>query len=152
MSLKLRVRPIPFVLCTGPVRIRWRNFKLNAVIFLWLGPPSTLIRRKRSFSKASFKPMKLENIGFSFRKHFENEAFRELWRLYNNVISLPEFSSTTTSKMTGYWCAFNSYGENSVFYFLWRWVRRGLKLPLSVLRPAKLTHDNFYHPEWNWII
>ena len=52
----------------------------NAVLFLPLGLPSTLIRRKRNFSKALFKP---EEPAFRFRvdvKHFDNGAFE-----YNGV-------------------------------------------------------------------
>ena len=57
--------------------------------------------RKPSFSEMLFKPKEFENDGFSFSKdgkHFENGAFWKRWHNDENVISLPEFSSTTNPK------------------------------------------------------
>ena len=72
----------------------------NAVLFLRLGLPSTLIRHKNgAFRKRSSNRRNLRTPSLRFRvdgKHFENRAFRK-WRHDIHVISLTEFSSKTNS-------------------------------------------------------
>jgi len=74
----------------------------NAALFLWLGPPFTLIRHENgAFQKRSSNRRNLKTPTFRFRvdeKHFENGALRKQWHHDKHVISLTKFSSNTNPK------------------------------------------------------
>ena len=73
-----------------------------AALFLRLGLPSTLIRHeKRAFRKRSSNPRSLKKLALRFivdGTHFEKGDFPKRWHRDNDVISLTEFSLTTTLK------------------------------------------------------